>query len=248
MDLNLIHFYPNLMNLYGSYANLSILKSTLERLGHRVELQFINPYEPCSPDCLFTADFIFMGAGTENSMQAALSDMQLYRNALQKAIDDGIPMLFCGTAMELLGASVTDRSNKTVNGLGLANYITKQSDKRYVEDVIGYSDFLEQPVVGFMNKSSLTENSDSPFITKMTFGIGNTGAKTPEGYLKNNLIATSITGPILVKNPHLLRWYIAKILQRRGTEPPAVFPDEPFAESGYAVTVKELTARSEKAK
>ena len=33
MELNLLHFYPDLMSLYGSYANLSVLKRALERIG-----------------------------------------------------------------------------------------------------------------------------------------------------------------------------------------------------------------------
>ena len=30
MELRLIHFYPDLMGLYGSYANVSVLKRSLE--------------------------------------------------------------------------------------------------------------------------------------------------------------------------------------------------------------------------
>ena len=39
MELRIIHFYPDLMSLYGSYANVSVLKRALERMGNtgRVE-------------------------------------------------------------------------------------------------------------------------------------------------------------------------------------------------------------------
>ena len=33
MELKILHFYPDLMSLYGSYANVSILKRTLEEMG-----------------------------------------------------------------------------------------------------------------------------------------------------------------------------------------------------------------------
>ena len=33
MELKIIHFYPDLMSLYGSYANVSVLRRYLEALG-----------------------------------------------------------------------------------------------------------------------------------------------------------------------------------------------------------------------
>ena len=34
MEIKILHFYPDLMSLYGSYANVSILKRTLEAMGN----------------------------------------------------------------------------------------------------------------------------------------------------------------------------------------------------------------------
>ena len=36
MEFRFLHFYPDLMSLYGSYANVSVLKRYLERLGRAV--------------------------------------------------------------------------------------------------------------------------------------------------------------------------------------------------------------------
>ena len=33
MEFRFVHFYPDLMSLYGSYANLSVLQRLLEQLG-----------------------------------------------------------------------------------------------------------------------------------------------------------------------------------------------------------------------
>ncbi|EJX00361.1 hypothetical protein EVA_11532, partial [gut metagenome] len=43
MELKLIHFYPDLMSLYGSYANLLALRRSLEALGNTVTIQPILP-------------------------------------------------------------------------------------------------------------------------------------------------------------------------------------------------------------
>ena len=39
MELKILHFYPDLMSLYGSYANVSILKRTLEEMGNTVTVE-----------------------------------------------------------------------------------------------------------------------------------------------------------------------------------------------------------------
>ena len=43
MELKLIHFYPDLMSLYGSYANVAVLKRHLEALGNSVTVETIAP-------------------------------------------------------------------------------------------------------------------------------------------------------------------------------------------------------------
>ena len=35
MDIRIIHFYPDLMSLYGSYANVAVLRRALEPLAER---------------------------------------------------------------------------------------------------------------------------------------------------------------------------------------------------------------------
>ena len=39
MDVKILHFYPDLMSLYGSYANVSLLRRTLERMGNSVSVE-----------------------------------------------------------------------------------------------------------------------------------------------------------------------------------------------------------------
>ena len=43
MELKILHFYPDLMSLYGSYANVSILKRTLEEMGNPVAVEQVAP-------------------------------------------------------------------------------------------------------------------------------------------------------------------------------------------------------------
>ena len=55
MELRFIHFYPDLMSLYGSYANVTVLKRYLERLGNSVTVETVGLGENAD---LSGADFL----------------------------------------------------------------------------------------------------------------------------------------------------------------------------------------------
>ena len=69
MELRFFHFYPDLMNLYGSYGNVVILKHLLEELGHTVTVRLVRPGEVVP---LRNADFVYLGAGTERRARTAM--------------------------------------------------------------------------------------------------------------------------------------------------------------------------------
>ena len=110
MEWKIIHFYPDLMSLYGSYANVAVLRRTLEQLGNTVSVETVQPGETAD---VASADFLFMGAGTERAQKFALSDFLRFGEAVKAAAEAGCPMLFAGTAMELLGKTITDDQGNT---------------------------------------------------------------------------------------------------------------------------------------
>jgi CobQ-like glutamine amidotransferase family enzyme len=240
MELKLIHFYPDLMSLYGSYANVAVLKRRLEQMGNTVTVEPVVPGQSCD---ITSGDFIFMGAGTERAQKAALTDFIRYESAVKKAAEGGVPMLFAGTSMELMGKSITDDAGKEYTALGLTNFTSVQSKKRFVEDVYGVTDLYPEPVVGFVNKSSTISGVETPLLTAVQLGYGNEGLKTPEGFRYKNVIGSHLTGPILVKNPRLLDKVITAIYEKRGEALPAERPADRWTEDGYAITAEALKQR-----
>ena len=211
MELTLIHLYPDLMNLYGSYANLSVLRRTLEGLGHSVTVQPVLPGESVALD---GCHFLYLGAGTERAQKAALEALTPYAAVLRSAAEAGFPMLFAGSAMELLGRRITDQRGK-------------------------------EPIVGFQNKSAVITGIETPLLSSLAMGYGNDGEKRPEGYQKGNVFASALTGPILVKNPALLREVARRVLAHAGAEVPGTIPVDEELEKGYAVTAQQLKKRAE---
>ena len=241
MELKIIHFYPDLMSLYGSYANVAVLKRYLEQMGNTVTVETIQP--GASEAELVDPDFIFMGAGTERAQKAALADFTRYESAIKAAAEDGVAMLFAGTSMELLGKSITDDAGKEYAALGLAYFTTVQTKKRFVEDVYGVTDLYPEPVVGFINKSSTISGVETPLLTSVQLGYGNEGLKTPEGFRYKNVIGSHLTGPILVKNPRLLDKVVSAIYEKRGEALPKKRPTNQWTEDGYAITAEQLKQR-----
>ena len=46
MNIKILHFYPDLMSLYGSYANVSIVRRTLEQMGNSITVERVLPGAP----------------------------------------------------------------------------------------------------------------------------------------------------------------------------------------------------------
>ncbi len=103
--------------------------------------------------------------------------------------------------------------NETLDGLGILNITTKKSDKRYVGNVILDTDFLEMPVVGFENHSTVTDIGSLKPLGKVTFGSGVT-----EGVIYKNVLGTNLHGPLLPKNPRLCDYILQKTLENKNSE------------------------------
>ena len=240
MNFTLLHLYPEAMSLYGEYANLSLLARLLSCLGDQAEIRPVLMDD--APD-FSGADLIYMGAGTERMAKAALARLLPHADAMAAALNRGALVFFTGTAMPLLGASVTDKDGKIWTGLGFADYVTTESDRRTPHDVIARTDLWPAPAVGFMNKCSVTAGIDAPLFTALDRGFGNEARQGAEGYRAGNLLATHLTGPILVKNPAFLRYVARRLYEAKGAELPALQREEPWlrhAALSYAVTYGEL--------
>lgn len=241
MELTILHLYPDCMSLYGEYANVSVLRRHLEAMGVSVTVRTAGLDD--APD--FTGvGFVYMGAGTERGQKWALAALLPHAQTLRELLDDGTPALFTGNAMELLGRSVTDKAGKVWPCLALADYATTETDRRVPEDVIAHTSLWDAPAVGFMNKCSHTTGVTAPLFDRLTLGEGNEGERGPEGYVRGNLFATHLTGPVLVKNPAFTRLLLTRIFQHEGWTLPESLPVLSYEEEAYQVTLQELSRRA----
>lgn len=235
MELKLLHLYDDAMNLYGEYANVSLLARYLTDLGHSVRVETLSLYEKKD---ISGYDFYYMGAGTERRQKLVLPQLLQYRETLLEAKRRGAVLLFTGNAFELLGRAVTDAEGKRYDCLGFAGFESNETKRRITGDVIAR--IGDERVVGFMNKCGHTTGVKQPLF-HVEFGFGNEAQCGDEGWRDGNCFGTHLTGPLLVKNPSMLR-RVAKALLGDAFADTVQYP---YMQRGYEMTLSELTKRME---
>lgn len=240
MKLKIVHLFPELMSLYGEYANLAVLSRRLELLGVSTEIVGVD----CDSAPYFSdADMIYMGAGTERSQKYALKKLAPYADALREAASRGAVLLFTGNAMPVLGKTITDAQGLSHDALAMADFTTVESDKRTGVDTVAVPALWEEQAVGFMNKCSVTTGITTPLFSALPLGFGNESDGGAEGYADGNVFATHITGPVLVKNPAFTDLVIRRLFGLKGWTLPDRIPRLPHEQEAYEVTLRELQAR-----
>lgn len=230
MEIKLLHLYYDIMNLYGEYGNIKILEEHLKDQGFTVTVDRKTLGEEKE---LENYDFIYMGCGTEKNQMCIVQDFKKEKDTLSKLIEDGKNILFTGNSYEILGKKINDEE-----ALGIFGFETENVSKRITEDVICTSNLLENKVVGFINNmSKVTNIQDSLF--KVEWGIED----QTEGIAYKNLIGTHIIGPILIRNPELLRLLITRICTKKDEK--FEYKDIEYKDEyeGYELVLKELETR-----
>ena len=238
MSIQLLHLYPDLMNLYGEYANVAALRRSLERQGAEVIVRTGTLYE----DIDFSgADFLYMGAGTESAQLTALEDLRRYESAVRAALDRGAVVLATGNAMELFGRSITGPDGTAHAGLGLFPFRTAVSGTERIQgDCLAVGAATGQVAVGFVNKASQTTDVEHPLF-RMEHGPGNNAGTAEDGVWEGSFYGTHLIGPLLMKNPHVNVYFTELLCRRAGL--PYQAQDCPHEQRAYEVTLRALQER-----
>lgn len=238
MSIQLLHLYPDLMNLYGEYANVAALRRSLERQGAEVVVRTGTLYQ----DIDFSgADFLYMGAGTESAQLTALEDLRRYESAVRAALERGTVVLATGNAMELFGRSITGPDGAEHAGLGLFPFCTTVSGTARIQgDCLAVGAATGQVAVGFVNKASQTTDVEHPLF-RMEHGPGNNAGTAEDGVWEGSFYGTHLIGPLLMKNPHVNAYFTELLCRRAGL--PYQPQDCPHEQRAYEVTLRALQER-----
>lgn len=234
MTIKILHLYYDLMNLYGEYGNVKILEHHLKDIGVNVEVDRKTINDEIS---INDYDFIYAGAGTERNQMVVLEDLKKYKEDIKKYIDSGKYALFTGNSFEMLGKKI-----EKVEALNILDFEVSRTKDRMTSDVIFKSKYFKNEIVGFINKMSNITNNQNPLF-EVLFGIGENENNDYEGIKYKNIYGTYLSGPLLVRNPEILRTLILGICEVKDRNFKCKINTYKNEEDGYSLVLAELMRR-----
>ena len=237
--INVLFLYPDLLNLYGDHANVSAIEKCAKQCGVKIQID--------KTDDIATVDLskyhmIYLGSGTENSLDRALNLLMPKKDELKAFVEGGKMLLATGSAVELFGQFIETERDKT-QALGILGYGSKRSkNRRILQDCLFESDVFEKKTLGFVNRCSEFYDTENPLF-KVAFGIGYDKNFKNEGFIYKNFIATTLIGPVLVRNPHVLEYVMTRLFEISGEKPKNEISLE-LQKQAYESAILELEKRA----
>lgn len=219
-ELKILYLYPDILELYGDFGNIQVLRYRLEQRGFKA---VIEPYSiGDTPPNFCDYDLVFAGGGADQEQGILAEDLITYKENIKEAIDNGtFFLLICG-AYQLFGKYYKDVEGNIIPGLEVFDYYTEAINdrkKRCIGNVVIEANLngKQTKIIGFENHGGQTFDIDTPF-GNVLFGNGNKFGDTKEGFFLDNVIATYLHGPLLSKNPELTDYIIKYCLDRKYDE------------------------------
>ena len=218
--LQIVHLYPDLLNLYGDGGNLKVLMQRCAWRGIPAELTEIHFGDAFD---LSGADIVFLGGGPDREQHLASQEILKNKDQLVEYVEnDGVLLSICG-GYQILGKSWL-MGDEIVEGLAIIDAETLRAKKgfdRLIENIALVSLIASHPVIGYENHAGRTYLGDGlePFGQVVsTTGHGNNDKAGADGARYKNLIGTYLHGPLLGKNPEVADWLLATALSRKFKE------------------------------
>lgn len=199
MELNLVHLYPDRLNIYGDLGNIDTLIYRCRRRGIGLTVKPVSLGDRLQPGSF---DLVFGGGGQDRQQIQVSRDLPAKAAALVRAVRSGIPMLTICGSYQLFGRFFKPFSGPKLQGIGVFPAFTVASKQRKIGNIV-ISTRLGR-LVGFENHSGNTFLDDRKLaLGTVIRGGGNNGRDKTEGCRVQNAIGTYLHGPLLPKNPRL---------------------------------------------
>lgn len=212
MTVTICQLYSDIMSTYGDRGNVLYLADFFRRYQIEPVVQ-LHHFGQSIPK----ADIYIFGGGQDRSQIAVSHDLQTtHGDQLRSYLQDAYCLAVCG-GYQLLGKFYLLQDGQMIRGLNYLPVMTIASPDRAVGPVILSRQFgqRKRTVVGFENHSGKTYILDgSKSLGEVEKGSGNNGSDQAEGIIYQKTIGTYLHGPILPRNPHLVRWWLNDLLPK----------------------------------
>ena len=208
-NVNILHLYYDLMNLYGEYGNIIALRDAFKQQGIEVNIDKKSLGDTID---FMKYDIVYIGEGSEFNQELVRQDILKYKDDINQYIEKNKILIATGNSYELFGDKIDDKE-----ALGIFHFksffktITTDVGDRIVNEEIMDTDFLGTPVIGFVNRNSVNDIKDG-YLFKVRKGYGNDIKDKFEGIHYKNFFGTYLLGPLLIRNPYLLDYILSDFL------------------------------------
>jgi len=216
-ELKILYLYPDILELYGDFGNIQVLRYRLEQRGFNSIIESYSLGD--NPPDFKNYDLIFIGGGADQKQDTFSTDLIKYKDSIIEAIDNGVFFLLIGGAYQLFGKYYKDIDGNIIYGLEIFDYFTEATNdktKKCIGNIVIEATLnnIKTKIIGFENHIGQTLRINNPF-GNVLLGNGNKFNDTQEGYFAKNVIATYLHGPLLSKNPELTDYIISYCLNRK---------------------------------
>lgn len=100
-ELKILYLYPDILELYGDFGNIQVLRYRLEKRGFKV---IVDSYKiGDTPPNFCDYDLVFAGGGADQEQSILSKDLLKNKDNIKKAIDEGVFFLLICGAYQLFG-------------------------------------------------------------------------------------------------------------------------------------------------
>ncbi len=215
IELNLVHLYPRLLNLYGDRGNIITLQRRCAWRGIQMRVHDVGIGRRF-PDV--PVDILFMGGDQDREQEVVVADLQKnHAGTILRATEAGVPFLAVCGSYQLLQRYYHPADGPDLQGLGIFDAYTVHPGHdvpRCVGNIVATWD--QGTIVGFENHGGRTYlEGDTTALATVVSGFGNNGKDGTEGARVHNVFGTYVHGSLLPKNPALADLLIELALRGR---------------------------------
>lgn len=218
-ELAIVLVYPELLGTYGDRGNALALRRRAE--GRGIPSRIV---EVPLGDHLPTSGDVYLVGGSEDAAQLLALRSLLHEKAVGDVLHGRAACLAVCAGFQILAREFAGADGHREPGLGLLDVACgRLPGERAVGEVVTEAVGIPglPPLTGYENhQGDAVLGPAARPLGRVVVGVGN-GASHTEGAVQDNLVATYLHGPVLVRNPAL-----ADHLLERSTGPLASFDDE----------------------
>lgn len=209
-EIKILHIYSDALDLYGDYFNVSCVKNHLEGMGLGCRVDYVQLGDEIRCDGY---DMVYIGHGKARNLVAVADHFRAYGDTAGRAIEDGKLFFVTGNARLLFGKSFAAPDGSAMDGIGIFDYTGAETGKVFTADIVGECIFdTSVRTYGFVNRTQYIVGEPEHPLFRVLAGPGDSDSHTGyEGTLYKNFFGTWQMGPILPRNPGLLREILRRI-------------------------------------